>query len=103
MRTEEREKLRACRHEATASGTTASLKETLNFAQKFRRRSVEGLAARIDDNGPLWAQLIELEAHGLSYPSLDAVSHHGFAEGAGAGKTNVRPVRLLLADTECRE
>jgi hypothetical protein len=44
-----------------------------------------------------------VEAHGLADPPLDAVSHHGFAEGAGAGEANVRTFRLRFADAECRK
>ena len=70
---------------------------------EFRYRSIEGFAPRIDDDGPLWAQLTEVEAHRLSDPSLDAVSHHGFAEGARAGEADPRPLRLLFANAECRK
>ena len=70
---------------------------------KFRYRCIEGFAPRIDDDGPLWAQLIQLEAYGLADPPLDAISHHGFAEGARAGEANMRSLRLRFADTESRK
>ena len=55
---------------------------------------------RVDDDRPLWVQPIQVEAHGLADPSLDAVSHHGFAEGAWAGETDMRPLRKRFADAE---
>jgi hypothetical protein len=79
------------------------LKKTLDFAVKFRYRSIEGLAPRIDDDGPLWAQLIQLEANRLPDPSLDTVAHHGFTKGAGARKADVRSLCQRFADTECRK
>ena len=44
-----------------------------------------------------------MEAHRLADPPLDTVSYNGFAEGAGAGETNVRSFRLRFADAECRK
>lgn len=99
----EREKLQLCIPEARVSRTTASLKETKNLFLQFLRGCIEGLAAGIDDDRPLWAQLAKLEANSLANPSLDAISHHGFTECAGTGETNVRTLRLRFPDTECRE
>jgi hypothetical protein len=70
---------------------------------KFRYRSIEHFASRIDDDGPLWAQLTKVEAHRLADPSLDAISHHGFAEGARAGEADMRPLQLRFANTKCRK
>ena len=44
-----------------------------------------------------------MEAHGLADPPLDAISHDGFAECAGAGGANMRSFRLRFADTESRK
>jgi hypothetical protein len=66
-------------------------------------RSIERLAPWIDDDGPLWAQLIEMEADGLADTPPNAVADHGFAEGAGCSEADVRPIGLRLADTERRE
>ena len=103
MPREERGKWQTCIPAARGSRSIAPLKKTLHFALKFRHRSIEGFAPRIDDDGPLWAQLIQVEAHGLADPSLDAVSHHGFAEGARAGEADMRPIRLRFAHTKCRK
>jgi hypothetical protein len=75
----------------------------LDFAVKFRYRSIEGLAPRIDDDRPQWTQLLQVEANRLADPSLDAVSHHGFAEGAGAGEADMRAVSQRFSDTKCRK
>ena len=64
---------------------------------------IERFAAGIDDDGPLGAQPIELEADGLADTPLDAVAHHGFAEGAGGGEPDMRSIRLRFAHTEGRE
>jgi hypothetical protein len=79
------------------------LKKTFYFAAKFRYWGIAGFAPRIDDDGPLWAQLIQLEAYRLPDPSLDAISHHGFAEGARAGEANMRSLKLRFPDTKCRK
>ena len=83
--------------------SVAAEKEALHFAAKFRHRSIEGLAPRIDDDGPLWAQLIQVEAHGLADAPLDAIAHHGFAERARAGEADTRPVGFEFANAESRE
>ena len=41
-----------------------------------------------------------MEADGLADPSLDAVSHHGFAEGAGAGEADMRSAGKSFPDAE---
>ena len=100
---EEGGKLRTCIPEEPGSRSIASLKKTLHFPAKFRYRSIEGFPPRIDDDGPLWAQLIEMQAHGLADPSLDAISHHCFAEGARTGEADMGTFRLRFADTKCRK
>jgi len=70
---------------------------------EFRYRSIEGLAARIDDDGPLGAQLTEMQSDGLAHTTPDAVADHGFAQGPGSGKANMRPVILEFANTKGRE
>ena len=44
-----------------------------------------------------------MEAYRLPDPSLDAVSHHGFAEGARAGEADMRPLWQSFLDTKCRK
>jgi hypothetical protein len=95
--------LQTCIPGGLGSRSIASLKKTFDFAVKFRYRCIEGFAPRIDDDGPLWAQLAELEAYSLANPSLNPISHDGLAECAGAGETNVRSFELRFPDTECRK
>ena len=82
---------------------TATEKQPLDFAVQFHDRSIERLAPWIDYDGPLWAQLIEMQADGLADTPLDAVADHGFAEGAGCSEADMRPVGLRFADAERRE
>lgn len=70
---------------------------------QFHDRSIERLAPWIDYDGPLWAQPIQMQADGLADAPLDAVADHGFAEGAGCGKADMRPIGPRLADAERRE
>jgi hypothetical protein len=70
---------------------------------KFRYRRIEGLAARIDHDGPLGVQPIQMEADGVPYASLDAVPHDGIADRAWHGKSNPRTVGRVFADTKSRE
>jgi len=70
---------------------------------EFRHGSIECFAPRIDDNGPLRAQLIQMQSDGLADAAPDAVADHGFPQGPGSGKADMRPVRLGFADTKGRE
>jgi len=85
------------------SGRTASLKETLHFAVKFRHRGVERLAPRIEYDGPLRAQLIQVQAHCLSQAPLDTIAHDGFAERARDGKSDTWADGFGLANTKGSE
>ena len=70
---------------------------------QFRHRSIEGFAPRIDDYGPLGAQLIQMEADSLANAPFDAVADHGFTKGARSSEADTRPIGLRLADAERRE
>ena len=48
-------------------------------------------------------QPIQTAAYDLADTPLDTVARHGLAERAGHRETNVRTIRLRLADTEGRE
>jgi hypothetical protein len=80
--------------ESPRSRSVAAAKETLHFLLELRHRGIHRFPPWIDDNGPLWAQLFQMQADGLSDAPPDAVSHHGFADGAGQGETNTRALRL---------
>jgi hypothetical protein len=69
----------------------------------FRNWSIEGFAPWIDDDGPLWAQPIQLEANCFANPPFDPIPHHGFAQGARTGEADMRPVALGFEDAESRE
>jgi hypothetical protein len=70
---------------------------------KFRHRSVEGFAPRIEYDGPLRAQLIQMQAHCLSQAPLDAIAHHGFANRTGNSKSDTGAAGFELADTKSGE
>lgn len=70
---------------------------------EFRHRGIQCFAPRIDDDGPLWTQLIQVEADGLTQAPLDAISHDGFADRARQGESDVRTRRLGFTDAERRE
>ena len=70
---------------------------------EFRHRSIEGFASWIDDDGPLRAQSIEMQADGLADAPLNAVTHDGFADRAWDGEPDMWPVRLHLAHAESGE
>ena len=57
---------------------------------KFRDRSIQGFAAGVDDDRPLWAQPVQLEANRLADAAFDAIAHHGLAEGARNGEADPR-------------
>jgi hypothetical protein len=70
---------------------------------EFRDRSIEGFPPGIDDDGPLRAQLIEMQSDGLADAAPDAIADDGLPQGAGSGKADMRPVGLGFADTKGRE
>ena len=92
-----------CINEASALRAIASEKKTLHFALQFRQRRIQGLQARIDDDGPLRVQPIEMEAYGLPKSALDPIAHNGLADSAGNGKADPRTAGPRLPDAESRE
>jgi hypothetical protein len=88
---------------ACKSRPIAPLKETKNFAVKFRDRRIVRLAARIEDDCPLRAQLIQMQANGLSEAPLDSVTHDGFADGARNREADAWTGSIGLADTKSGE
>lgn len=73
-----------------------AVKQTFHFPLQFRQGGIQGFATRIDDYGPLRAQLLEVKAHGLADAPLDPVAHHGFSERTRHGKADSRPGRRPL-------
>ena len=94
---------RVCTRAVHGSRSTAPLKETKDFAVKFRHRGIVRLAPGIDDNGPLRAQLVQMQANCLAQPPLDAIAHHGFSDRARDRKSDARPVAGGLTDTKSGE
>ena len=70
---------------------------------EFRHRSIECFASRIDYDGPLGAQSIQVQADGLSDAPFDSVTHDGFAERARSGKSDTWAGTLGFAHTKCGE
>jgi hypothetical protein len=81
----------------------AAQKEALHFPAQLRHGRIEGFAAGIDDDGTLRTQPIQLQSDGLADATPDAIPYHGFADGAGNGKTDTRAIRRRLPDHESRE
>ena len=81
----------------------AAEKEPRHFPLDFRKRRIQRFASRIDDYGPLGAQPIEIKADGLADPPLDAVAHHGLADGARDSEANAGAVRLRFTNAESGE
>lgn len=82
---------------------TAPLKKTFDFAMKFRHRGIVRLASGIEYDGPLRAQLVEMQAHRFAQAPLDPVAHHGFTERARQCETDPWTAALRLADTKSGE
>jgi len=85
------------------SRAIAPLKETLHFAPEFRHRRIQSFQPRIDDDGTLWVQPIEMAANGFPEPPPDTIPHHGLTQRTRHGETDVRSIRLRLADAKGRE
>jgi hypothetical protein len=100
---EERGKSRAYTRGGRRRRGSAAEKETLHFALKVRYRSIESFASRVDDDGPLGAQPIEVKAHRFADTPFDTVAYNRLTDGTRDSKADVRPVRLRLADTKSGE
>jgi len=94
---------KTCIREAPALRSIAAEKEPLHFALQLRRRSIEGLASRIDDDGPLRVQPIQVKADGLPEAPPDTIAHHGMAERTGHSKADSRPIGLRFKDAKGRK
>jgi len=79
------------------------LKETLNLPMEFRYRGIQCLAPRIDDDGPLRAQLFEMQADGLTDAPLDAITYDRFAQRPRYSEADLGTRGLRFADAERSE
>ena len=104
MRREGRGRYKPCRTGDRGSGAARVGDKTLDLSLQLRHRSVEGLAPRIDDYGPPWIHPIQIAADRLPHPAPDPVPHHGLTHRPRDSETDLRTVRLRLADEEgCKE
>jgi hypothetical protein len=83
--------------------TIAAEKEALHFPPQLRHGSLQRLEPRIDDDGPLRIQPIDMLADRLAQPPLDAISRHGLAQRARNSKADAGTDGVRLLDTEGRE
>ena len=67
------------------------LKQAFDLPLQFGQGSIQRFATRIDDYGPLGAQLVEMKADGLADAPLDTVAHDGFSQRARHCETDARP------------
>jgi hypothetical protein len=81
----------------------AAAEEAFHFPADVRKRSLKHFAAGIDDDGPLWTQPFQVEAHRFADAPANAIADHGLADRAGHGEADARPVRCLAAQAESRE
>jgi hypothetical protein len=79
------------------------LKETLHFAVKFRYRGIVRLATGIEYDGPLRAQLFQMQAHCLSQAPLDTVPYNGLPDRARDRETDMWSGSFWFADTKGSE
>lgn len=81
-----------------------ALKQTFHFPLQVGQGCIQGFAARIDDYGPLRAQLLEVKAHRLADAPFDPVANHGFSQRARHREADSRPSRRpLLLKAESRK
>ena len=92
-----------CIRAASALRSIAAAKEALHFAFDLRPGSVQRLAPRIDHNGPMRIQPMQLAADGLADTPLDTVTRHRLAEGTRRGETNLGTIRQFLPNAESGE
>jgi hypothetical protein len=85
---------------AQTRSIAAPSKETFYFLLQFRRWRVQNLAARIEDDGPLGIQPIELQTDRLADPPFDAVAHHRFADGTRNREADPGPSGFWIAQAE---
>jgi len=70
---------------------------------KFHYRGIQSLAPRIDNDRPMGAQFVQMQAHCLAQAPPDAVAHHGIAESARQSEADAGTAAVGFADTKRRE
>jgi hypothetical protein len=92
-----------CMLSARRSRAIAPEKETLHFALEFRHRRIQSFQPRIDDDGTLRVQPIEIAADGFAHPPFNTIPYHGIADRAWNGEADMGSIGLRLADAKGRE
>jgi hypothetical protein len=94
------EKSRACRRRVVRREPIAAGEKTPDFGLQIRELAFQCLAARIEYDGPLGIQRIQLEPDSFPHAAADAISDDGIAERTGRREADARPgywVRLAFA------
>jgi hypothetical protein len=78
-------------------------KQPFHFPDQVRRAGVQRLAPRIDDDGPLWTQLFELQTYGLADTASDPVADHSLTEGPRRHEADSWSAGRWLANAKSRE
>ena len=68
-------------------------KQAFHLPLQFGQGGIQRFAPRIDDYGPLRAQLLKVKADGLTDTPLDSVTDHGFSQRARHREADTRPWR----------
>jgi hypothetical protein len=78
-------------------------KQPFHFPEQIRSASFQRLPPRIDDDGPLWTQLFELQTHGFADTASDPVADHSLAQGPRRRKADSWSAGRRLANAKSRE
>ena len=81
----------------------AAVEEAFHFRADLRKRNLQRFAPGIDDDGPLWTQSFQVEAHRFADAPANAVADHGLTDLAGHGEADARTVGCVAAQAESRE
>jgi hypothetical protein len=78
-------------------------KQPLHLPLEFRQGGIQYLAPWIDDYGPLWAQLVEVQADSLADTPPHTVPCHCFPQRTRNRETHARPCCSGLTQAESRK
>jgi hypothetical protein len=75
----------------------------MNFPRQFPERGFHRFAPRIDNDRPLWTQMLKMQTYRLADTPPDAVADHSLAEGARRREADARAGSFRFPDAESRE
>jgi len=75
-------------------------KQFHDFQFQGWKRNPEGRSTRVDDNGPLVAQLRKVQTHGFPEAAFDPIADIGASQSARSGESNASTLRLILPQVE---